>query len=369
MKTNSNKSKVMFLFQLPPPIHGASTVNEAICKSISIRETFETKFIDISTSKDLKHVGKFGLKKILITLNLIKKTFLKYRSFKPDLVYITLSPVGFAFLKDSIFVILIKIMGGNVVIHFHGKGIRKYTRKSNFWLFLYKTILKKVHIIQLSPVLFKDVENIRDKKCKLFAVPNGIKFKEMKSNLSKNKVFTFIYLSNLVPDKGADLLIKASSLIPEFLQHKFQVFLVGEESDANFKKDIDRLISQNKYGNIKLLKPSYGDEKFRLLLSSMVFVLPTKNDCFPLSIIEAMASGLAVISTDEGAIAEIIDDGKTGKIIKKLEPQILAKSMKKYIDDMELASSHGKKGQERYQKYFTNQNFEINLIDCLNKLV
>ena len=362
--------KVLFLVQLPPPIHGASIVNETIYKSRIISGEYQTKFINITTSKNIDEIGRVGFKKLFVSLNLCKKIITTYINLKPDLVYITLSPVGFAFLKDSLFLILIKILGGNIAIHLHGKGIRGYTEESKFWFIFYRLILKKVHIIHLSQILFNDINNVRDKNYQLIAIPNGIDLpKDLPTQ--KKKVFTFIYLSNLVPGKGVDILINASHLIPDDIRSNYQIKIFGSFSDSSYKEKIYKLLENKKSNNIKLCGPIYGIKKFYELSSSMAFVLPTryKNECFPLSILEAMGAGIPIISSNEGAIAEIVDNNECGQVIDNLSPENLSKALIRYINDPELAALHGKTAKRKFENYYKVEIFEKNLIKYLNKLI
>ena len=357
--------------QLPPPIHGASIVNQRIFESTILKDNFETKFLNITLADDLKGIGKFRMQKLPSYLKVVIAVVVQYIKFKPDLTYITMSPIGFAFLKDAFVLLLVKALGGQIVIHLHGKGIRKRTQKSRTWRFVYKFVLRRVHIIHLSSGLFGDIETIRDSETKLLSVPNGIKIPDKKFFCNKNEVLTFIYLSNFIPSKGADILIKACSLIPSNLQSKFQVKLIGGTRDEQYSNYIDNLISVNKFENIEILGAVYGDEKYNALSSSSVFILPTRypNECFPLSILEAMASKLAVISTNEGAIPEIVDNGHTGQIIEDLNPLSLADSMIKYIQNPELVRTHSSNGKAKFDENFTISNFENNLIFCIRQIL
>jgi glycosyltransferase involved in cell wall biosynthesis len=363
--------KIYFLIQLPPPIHGASIVNQTIFESTRINFSFETKFLNITLAEDLISIGKFRIRKLFSYLKLIIIVVSQYLSFKPDLTYMTMSPVGYAFLKDAFMLLLIKMMGGKVVVHLHGKGIKKRSDNSKFWSFVYRLIFKKVHIMHLSPRLFWDVQDVRDRNAKLLAIPNGIDFNDTKPVVNKNPVLTFVYLSNLVPGKGADLLIKAALHLPSKLQNKFDVKIFGDSNNKTFKKQLHSLVQNNAHDNIKLLGPVFGQEKYEQLKTGMVFVLPTtyQNECFPISILEAMACGLAVISTKEGAITDIVDNDLSGKVIVEVSEQKLAESMATYIEDQSLAYSHGEYGKHKFENNYMIKHFENNLIHHLNEII
>jgi glycosyltransferase involved in cell wall biosynthesis len=59
----------------------------------------------------------------------------------------------------------------------------------------------------------------------------------------------------------------------------------------------------------------------RLFADADIFVMPTHGDATPLAVIEAMASGLPVITTRTGALAEMVEDGVSGRFVPPASPQ------------------------------------------------
>lgn len=74
----------------------------------------------------------------------------------------------------------------------------------------------------------------------------------------------------------------------------------------------------------------------RLLRGSDVLVLPSHNEGLPMAILEAMAHGLAVVTTPVGAIAEVIVDGETGLLVPPGQSTPLADALKRVITDNTL---------------------------------
>ena len=56
--------KILLIMHLPPPVHGSSMVGQYIKDSVVINNTFDTKFINLSTSKTVDEIGKNPLLKI-----------------------------------------------------------------------------------------------------------------------------------------------------------------------------------------------------------------------------------------------------------------------------------------------------------------
>lgn len=363
--------KVLFLIQLPPPIHGASVVNKTIMDSQAINATFETRYINISPAAELADLGKVSLNKLLTTLKIYVLALKTYLTFKPRLVYLTLSPHGAAFYKDGLLAVILKLLDAQLVFHMHGKGIDAEAKKSRIKMFIYRLVFKGVGVIHLSPSLFYDIETVRDHTKKVFAVPNSVAAPPRLNIDRDDNIVTFAYLSNLVRTKGADILVRAASLLPPELQDKFKVKIVGKPSDKQYTDEIAELLANNPYTNIELLGAKYGEDKYKELLSSHVFVLPTKfkNECFPLSILEAMSCGLAVISTQEGAIPNIVENGITGEVLVECTPEALAAAMTRHIHSIEYLAACAKAGKDKFQSHYTQNIFEKNLISTLDLLL
>ncbi|MBF6617143.1 MAG: glycosyltransferase family 4 protein [Candidimonas sp.] len=364
-------NKILFLIQLPPPIHGASVVNKTIMDSQAINTFFETRYVNISPAAEIADLGKVSFKKILATLQIYLLALKTYLIFKPELVYLTLSPHGAAFYKDGLLAVMLKMFGAKMVFHMHGKGINTEALKSRFKKTVYRLVFEGVDIIHLSESLFHDVENVRDHTRTLVAIPNGVPAPPQLNIEKSDGIITFIYLSNLVRTKGADILVKAASLLPPDLQNKLQVKIVGKSGDQTYTSEIEKLLTHNPHKNIELLGPKFGEEKYRELLSSHVFVLPTKfkNECFPLSILEAMSCGLAVISTREGAIPNIVENGITGEVLDECTPEALATAMTNYIESPNYLASCATASREKYHSHYNAAAFEQKLITTLRAFI
>lgn len=362
---------ILFLIQLPPPIHGASVVNKTIQDSESINSSFEAQYVDISPAKDMEDIGKFSLSKLGLTFVIYVRSIFSYLKFKPDLVYMTLSPNGLAFYKDGFLALALKAIGARMVFHMHGKGVAKAASASRFRNWIYQAVFRNVDVINLSESLFSDLDGIRDEKKLILAVPNGVTPVDCRPNRTPREKITFLYLSNLVRSKGADILIRAAALIPDDMQGRFDVKIVGRPSDDSYFTELKKLIDDAVHKNVFFLGPKYGKDKISELCSSDVFVLPTKfkNECFPLTILEAMSAKLAVISTHEGAIPDIVESGVTGELIEDCTAESLSRVMLRFIKDPGYAKACGTAGLMKYNGNYTMEKFENNLTATLNKII
>lgn len=114
----------------------------------------------------------------------------------------------------------------------------------------------------------------------------------------------------------------------------------------------------------------YGDEKEAFWQSADIFVFPTfyPNECFPLVLLEAMQHAVPCITTSEGAIADIIAEGKNGLLTQQNNPSSLAESIATLIDNSTLRQKLGKEGRRTYQQHLTLDLFEQRMRDILTRI-
>lgn len=114
-----------------------------------------------------------------------------------------------------------------------------------------------------------------------------------------------------------------------------------------------------------------GKDKEAFLNAADIFVFPTfyHNECFPLVLLEAMEHGVACISTTEGGIPDIIDNGKTGFLVPKHDVAALADKILLLLSNPDLRCNMGKAGRVKFEKEFTLNVFENRMTWILEHIV
>lgn len=257
------------------------------------------------------------------------------------------------------------------MFHLHGRGIRQ--QGENSWIFhrLYRTLFNSNYAICLARELTSDIEPyLKDP----FIIPNGIE--KLDHNGSKpgsphSDVFTIAFLSNFIRSKGILDLIAALAIVKQ-RGNKFGVTLIGKESDVTMSELIEYIKILHLDGSVRHVGPLYDEQKFDALMKADLFVFPTryKNEAQPLVIIEAMQCGLPVISTTEGAIPSLIDEGITGTLIAPDDNNFrLADKVEFFIKNPDLSREMGLAGKRKFDSNFTIEIFESNLARVLGQIL
>jgi colanic acid/amylovoran biosynthesis glycosyltransferase len=98
------------------------------------------------------------------------------------------------------------------------------------------------------------------------------------------------------------------------------------------------------------LPPDKIGERLR---ESDIFVLPSLTAGISNGVLEAMASGLAVITTDSGGNREAVTDRKHGLVVPLRDPQALADAMQTLVQDRDLRLQLAHAARQRIEEHFT----------------
>jgi len=361
------KPKLLCIMQLPPPVHGQSVVNSIVDSSKAIREKFDYKAIPLRFA-DLLNLGKFSFKKILKMLLYCFVIIGHLMVFRPKLVYFTITHIGAPFYRDCVFVFILKLFRKKIVFHLHGKGI-KNNLDSSFKRFLYRNVFKNCSIIVLAESLKYDIESIAE-NCNIYTLANGLPGPDQTCNSKNQSAFPeLLFLSNIEITKGVFTLLDSLEILKKN-RIEFKAVFAGGLVKSISLLDFERQIETKELKDfVSYVGPVYGEDKSKILNKADVFVFPTYNDCFPLVILEAMQDGLPVVSTFEGAIPDIVDDGVTGFLVPQKNPQALAEKLKILINNPELRLKMGEAGRKKFFEKYTVDKFENNLVDIFNKIL
>jgi len=203
---------------------------------------------------------------------------------------------------------------------------------------------KKPNLITISNSQRKGFSNIHY----LATVYNGVKLSEFK--FSEKSKATFLFMGAMGEHKNPKDAILAAK------KAKAKLILAGgKKREPYFSKEIKPLIDgkQIKYvGEIK------GEERIKFLSSAKALLFPIKwPEPFGLVVIEAMACGTPVIAYPNGAVPEVVEDGKTGFIIKNVNE--MAKAIKN-VDKINREDC-----RKRVEKHFTIER----MIDSYEKVI
>jgi glycosyltransferase involved in cell wall biosynthesis len=104
-----------------------------------------------------------------------------------------------------------------------------------------------------------------------------------------------------------------------------------------------------------------------LLARADIFVLSSRSEAFPVSVLEAMAAGLPVVATDVGGIAEAVAHGEAGLLIPPGNPNALAKALERLLHDSDERRRLGACGRERARRLFDVPRFRRTHIELYRR--
>ncbi len=131
-----------------------------------------------------------------------------------------------------------------------------------------------------------------------------------------------LYVGRLSKEKGIENIAKAAKLMPEY-----EFVVAGSGPDEDMLKGID---------NVKLAGFQTGEKLTELMGRAKVLLLPSVcyENC-PLTILEAHSVGVPVVTMNYGGMAELVNDGVTGALVKEATPRAIASTLRKTIEDEE----------------------------------
>lgn len=310
---NKQKPAILCLMQLPPPIHGASTINAIIAKSEFLDLQFTKTVINISTADSISEIGFFSFNKLIKSFSLYYKVFCALLFGKVQICYITLSPTGLGFWKDSILVLLCKIFRKKIIIHFHGRGIKDFFFRNKLNQFFYTLVCNNTSIIFLSNKLSDDFPFDYIKVKKYFFLNNCLSNDQVdtKKEFNSNSKLRLLFLSNLIKDKGILEFLEVCRIL-SLNRINYSAKIVGKEFDVTGNYINEFILKHDLNESLQYCGPLYNKEKEEVLSNSDILILPTKNDAFPLVLLEAFKHGVVPLTTNIGGIPDIVANFETG---------------------------------------------------------
>ena len=185
----------------------------------------------------------------------------------------------------------------------------------------------------------------------LSCVHNGIDLGEASKvhAASAPERFTFGTVGNLMPRKSVDHLIEAAARMKALGERDFRVLIVGDGAE---RKRLEALVASTGLGGeVEFL--GFLEQPLPLIASLDVFAFCSQKEGFPRVVLEAMALGKPVVSSNVVGPREAVDDGKTGFLYDYGDVAKLASLLIALRRDAALRRRLGEAGRERARRLFS----------------
>ena len=164
----------------------------------------------------------------------------------------------------------------------------------------------------------------------------------------------------ITPFKGQWHFLQAARLVLQQCD-KARFFLIGspatDKVDQEYYNQLRLTVEQSDMKNAVFFIEHQREVEKYLAMMDVVVVASQGPEALPQILIESMSMGKAVIAPASGGIVEILEDGNTGLFAEVGEPDKLAATMMKLIDDSNLRKYLGRTAQERILRVHSRKKF------------
>ncbi|NOZ21056.1 MAG: glycosyltransferase family 4 protein [Planctomycetes bacterium] len=208
---------------------------------------------------------------------------------------------------------------------------------------------KAVRVIAVSEAVREDLVNLGGvPKEKIEVIPNGLDLNEYAAPPPRAAGPPVIgVIGPLEKVKGQEFFLDAAKAILNTLRD-VEIVIVGSGSEeANLRRQARRL------GIAKQVTLATDIADYRPVLSTIdIFVLPSLQEGFGFSVLEAMASGKPVVASAVGGVYSLVIDGETGFLVDKGDGKAIAARVLQILRNPEMAAQMGKRAREMVEKEF-----------------
>jgi glycosyltransferase involved in cell wall biosynthesis len=355
--------RLIVIGPLPPPHHGVSVSTSLVLANPELRRRFAVEHLNTSDSRSLRNVGRWGLWNALLAISAVTRLILRLRGGR-GLVYLPISQGLPGLARDTLFINLAALRGWKVAAHLRGSELGDVYRRQSLpirhWLRFTSRRLDSMAVLGESLRTILDDLVPADR---VAVVPNGTPDPGPPSD-DPRRERTGIYLSNFRERKGTIQAMEAALIVVR-KEPSARFIFVGDCPDPSLAQTIRGLADTA--GRRIELRPAASSLEVRELLASASFLLfpPAGPEGQPRVVLEAMAAGLPVVSTDRGAIRETVGDQVAGYVLPDPVPSELADRMLRLLRDEPLRAEMSKAARARYLERFTQRTADRVLADWL----
>lgn len=284
-----------------------------------------------------------------IALRALAELFLVLATNRVELVHVHAAMRG-SFWRKGLFSSLARLFGVPVVLHLHGSEMKPFyaAQRPAVQRLIRRHLEKADRVIVLSESWRDFVSGIAP-AARIAVVPNYVALPPLPDPAGRSPR-DILFLGLIGPRKGTFDLIEAfATLAADRPDARLTIGGNGQIDEA-----AELIGARGLEGRAVLAGWVDGPRKAELLARSSIYTLPSFNEGLPMSVLEAMAAGLAVVTTRVGGIPELIEDGIDGLLIDAGDRAALAAALARLLDEPDLRERLARAARARIEAKYNS---------------
>ncbi len=272
-----------------------------------------------------------------------------------------------SFWRKSIIARAAKLFGKKLILHAHTSRFDLFMDKLPALLRAYvrQTLQKADRFLALSPAWAEYWKRLVPAE-RVLVLPNAVPldhYAALKQTGADDPRPLIITLARLCFNKGTYDTLAAAPLVAA--RHPEVLFLLAGDGEAD---RVRRLVAQAKFSdNLEIRDWVDDEERDRLYARAWVFLLPSYREGVPYGLLEAMASGLAVVSTVVGGIPDVAEG--CAVLVEPGRPADLAAGLMDILEDPQMRRRLGASAQARIAAHYDSRRVGERLADIYDQVI
>ena len=267
---------------------------------------------------------------------------------KPDIVHIHAASRA-SFFRKLPMVVLSKLARSKIVYHHHGGGFMIFYNKESGYVLraIIRWLLRIPEVIVALSEQWRENLHSIDPNLPIIVLPNPAPVPDFAPKRTKSRI-QILFMGRLGHGKGIHDLLEAARILL-LKGTSFHIILCG---DGNLSYWARKSAELGVAESVEIRGWISGEAKKRAFSEADIYVLPSHNEGLPMSILEAMAYGLPIVTTPVGGIPDAVVDSINGFLLPPGAPDILAARLRTLIANKSLREKMGYASREIVKERF-----------------
>jgi glycosyltransferase involved in cell wall biosynthesis len=248
---------------------------------------------------------------------------------RSEVVHVFSASFGSFFLAPAPAISVARLMGRRVVLNYHSGEADEHLRRDGFWV---EPWLRRVHALVVPSAFLRRVFERHGHRAQV--IPNVVELSRFAAPPRPPGGARLLSTRNLERIYGLDTVVRAFARLRQ-VRPAASLTLAGSGSQEGALRRLAESLGVT-VAFTGRVEPSRMPGLYR---EADVFLNASVVDNQPLSVLEAFASGLPVVTTPTGDIASMVSDGETGLLVPPGDPEAMARAVCRLWDNPALAAS------------------------------